>query len=241
MPDAFRHVPELRGRLTPIEASAVRMTPQMLATWDARARSQGRAADWRLSDLVREENRRTVLGALAPHQELWVYSYGSLMWDPALHFAEVRKAKLADYQRRFSFKTTMGRGCLDHPALMLALEHRPACHCSGLAFRIAPDLVEAESQILWRREMIRGTYCPRLLPVQTPQGPITAVVFTANPAHGDYVGELPTQQTARMIARAAGPIGTNRHYLEQLAAQLQALDIEDAYVAQLMRELRALA
>lgn len=216
------------------------MTPQLLARWDEAARAQGRPASWRWSDAAREENRHATLAGLSPGQDLWVYSYGSLMWDPGLHFAEVRKAELPHYQRRFCFRTTMGRGNLEHPALMLSLEwHPPAC-CRGLVFRIAPDMAEAESQILWRREMIRGSYCPRLLPVQTPQGPVVAVVFTANAAHGDYVGELPTSETARMIATAVGDIGSNRDYLEQLAAQLQALDIQDAYVVQLVEALRAL-
>ncbi len=235
--DAFRHLPDLRGRLTPIEQSAVRMTPEVLAAWDARARDLGRSPDWRLTDDVREANRRATLGALQPGGDLWVYSYGSLMWDPAIHFDEVRLADLAGYQRRFTFKSHLGRGCQEHPALMLALEACGMGQCRGLVFRIAPERVDVESTMLWRREMIRGSYCPRLLPVDTPQGSVNAVVFTANPDHGDYVGELPLPVTAAMIAKASGVIGSNRHYLEQLAAQLHLLQIEDAYIAQLVRHL----
>lgn len=235
VPDCYRHVPGLCGRLTPLEQSFVRMTPDVFALWDERARALGRPPDWRLTDEEREHNRREILRDRTPHDDLWVFSYGSLMWDPALLFSEVRLADLPGYQRRFSFKTTLGRGCQDHPALMLSLDERSDNCCKGLVFRIAADKVEAESEILWRREMIRGTYCPRMLQVNTPQGSVSAVVFTSNPAHGDYVGELTLQQTAAMIAKAHGVIGSNRHYVEQLAKQLDALEIEDAYVAQLMR------
>ena len=74
-----------------------------------------------------------------------------------------------------------------------------------------------------------------MLQVDTPQGHVCALVLTANPAHGDYVGALTLQQTAAMINKAHGVIGSNRHYVEQLAGQLEALEIEDVYVAELMK------
>ena len=92
--------------------------------------------------------------------------------------------------------------------------------------------------MLWRREMLRGGYCPTLLPMTTPQGPITALVFACNHAHDDYAGEMPLDDTAAIIAVAAGAIGTNRDYLEQMARQLDALEIDDAYVEQLLRRVR---
>lgn len=235
-PEAFRYLPDLRCRLTPPEQSSVRITPKVLAQWDAHARELGQPDDWRISDQQREDNRLAFLGRDAGRQDLWIYSYGSLMWDPGLHFAEVRLADLPGYQRRFTFRSRLGRGSPDQPALMLSLERQVRCCCRGLAFRIAADLVESESAILWRREMIRGTYCPTWLPIETPQGPVTAVVFASNPAHCDYVGELPMDETAAIIGRACGVIGSNRQYLEHLAAQLQALSIEDDYIETLMRQ-----
>ncbi len=99
---------------------------------------------------------------------------------------------------------------------MLSLEQQEGC-CRGLAFRIAADAVHAESAILWRREMLRGGYSPALVPMSTPQGPITALAFVSNPAHASYVGELPLDETAAVIASGKGILGTNREYLAQLA------------------------
>ncbi|WP_376700330.1 gamma-glutamylcyclotransferase [Bradyrhizobium archetypum] len=42
-----------------------------------------------------------------------------------------------------------------------------------------------------------------------------------------------------MIASGKGVLGTNREYLVQLATQLEALDIEDPYVAQLYAQMDA--
>jgi cation transport protein ChaC len=83
--------------------------------------------------------------------------------------------------------------------------------------------------------MIRGAYRPVMLPVATPQGEISALVFTSNPSHPEYVGELPLPDTAAIIARASGVMGSNRAYLEQMAHQLQTLDIHDDYVMRLLR------
>ena len=179
--DPFTHLPQLRGRLTPAHESALRVTPDMLAVWDQRAREQGRPADWRLADAQREDTRRAVLADHGQPQDLWVFGYGSLMWDPGFHFAEVRQADLPGYQRRFSYRITGGRGTPERPALMLALERLAGC-CSGLVFRIPAEAVEAESQILWRREMIRGGYCPTLLPMATRL--ISALALTKRKMRG---------------------------------------------------------
>ncbi len=237
-PDAFIHLPDLRDRVTHPEKSLLRLTPEMFAMWEQRARAAGLPAYWRLSDEVIEQTRLAVLGDHRMGDDLWIYSYGSLMWDPGFHFAEVRLADIWGYQRRFTLKIELGRGSRQFPALMLSLERGEGC-CRGLAFRIAADSVHAESAILWRREMLRGGYSPTLLPMSTPQGPITALAFVSNATHAGYVGEMPLGETAAMIASGKGVLGTNREYLVQLALQLEALGIEDPYVRELHRQIDA--
>ena len=238
--DPFTHLPTLRDRLTPAEQSAVRMTPDTLARWDKQAQRHGLPACWRQTDQQLEDSRRAMLGAFDTQQDLWLFGYGSLMWDPGIHFAELRQAELPGFERRFSYKTTMGRGTPDRPALTLSLEPSTAC-CRGLVFRIPADRAAVESGMVWRREMLRNGYCPTWLAVATPQGPVTALVFVSNRGHEGYAGDLSLPQAAGIIATACGVIGSNRDYLEQLAAQLDALAIEDAYITQLLRQVQALA
>jgi cation transport protein ChaC len=230
--DAFVHLPKLRARITPPEQSGLRLTAEALAIWDERARMMGYPANWRLSDQELESSRLALLDGHPAADDLWVYCYGSLMWDPCFRFAEVRLADLDGYQRRFTLKSEIARGSPERPALMLSLESQSGC-CRGLAFRIAADAVAAESAILWRREMIRGSYSPVMVPMTTPQGPVTGLAFASNAAYPGYVGELPLGETAAIIASGSGVLGTNRGYLEQLAAQLSSLEIHDPYVEQL--------
>jgi cation transport protein ChaC len=209
----------------------------MLQVWDQRARDQGRSQDWRWSDERLEATRAELLGAAEREHDLWVFGYGSLMWDPGFHFAEVRMAELPRHRRRFSCRTSLGRGSPECPGLMLTLEPGSGS-CSGLAFRIEAAVAAHESGMLWRREMIRGIYQPRLLPVHTPQGEVTALVFAANDAHDDHVGELPLDEAAAIIARAEGVLGSNRQYLEQLVWQLQHLGLDDAYLRELLQRVQ---
>jgi len=239
-PDAFMHLPALRHRIKHPDASELRVTPARLAAWDARAQALGRAADWRHSDQQLEDSHCALLGGADADQDLWIFSYGSLMWDPGFHFAEVRRADLQGHRRRFLFRTTLGRGSPEHPGLMLSLEPGPGT-CEGLAFRIPRALRTVESQCLWRREMIRGSYRPALLEVATPQGAIVALVFAANHAHPDHAGELTLDETASIIAKASGFLGSNREYLDQLAGQLKSLNIEDDYVTRLQQQVERLA
>ena len=242
--DPYLHLPQLRGCLTPAALSTVRVTPQALAGWDAQASARGLPPDWRWTDAQIEASRRALLGAFNPPQDLWVFGYGSLMWDPGIHFCEVRRAGLAGHARRFSYKTVLGRGTPRHPALTLALEPDAgagAAGCHGLVFRVPAHSADAESAMLWRREMVRGGYCPQLLEVATPQGPVTALAFLANPLHPGHVGTLPLVESAAIIASAQGPIGRNRDYLCQLDGQLLRLGIDDPYIHALWAAVRALA
>ena len=165
--DPFVSLPHLRGKLTPADQSSVRVTPEVLAIWDQRARDAGRPANWRLPDDVREASRVAVLGNRDASEDLWVFACGSLMWDPGFHFSEVRTAEVEGYQRRFTLKSIGGRGTPDHPCLYLALEKR-AGTCAGLAFRIPAQAVDRESTITMAARDAKGLVYPGVLSDEDP-------------------------------------------------------------------------
>lgn len=235
---AFKHVPQLRGKVVPPDRSELRATPELMATWDARARANGLGPHWRLSEHELDASRRAVLGDCRAGEDIWVFGYGSLLWDPGFHFEEVRLAEIEGYQRRFCIRLEIGRGSPARPALMLGLE-RSAGRCQGVAFRIAGACADGESAVVWRREMLQGHYRPFRSKVATPQGTINALVFAANTAHAQYVGELPIEQTAAIIATGVGNLGTNRQYLENLVAHFEEFRIEEDYLKRLLARVEA--
>lgn len=57
-----------------------------------------------------------------------MFAHGSLMWDPAIDFAEVRRAWLPGHARRFILCDIHGaRGTRDAPGLMAALDRGDGC------------------------------------------------------------------------------------------------------------------
>ena len=48
--------------------------------------------DFFLSAEEREASLKQALARYAPGEEAWIFAYGSLMWNPALEFAEPRPA-----------------------------------------------------------------------------------------------------------------------------------------------------
>ncbi|TAM34403.1 MAG: gamma-glutamylcyclotransferase [Burkholderiaceae bacterium] len=239
-PEAFTSIPQLRDTVVPPDQSELRVTPELIATWDARALANGLDLRWRVSDAGLEASRRAVLGDCAGGEDIWVFGYGSLMWDPGFHFEEVRLAEIEGYQRRFCIRLEFGRGSRAKPALMLGLEPG-ASACQGVVFRIAGACAECESAVVWRREMLQDHYRPFRTRVATPQGAVDALVFAANTAHPQYVGELPIGQTAAIIATGEGELGTNRQYLENLVAHFEAFRIEEDYLRRLLIRVQSLA
>ena len=98
-PDAFQHVPMLKSKIIEPEKSALRISLAAFEEWDRRAAAAGNP-DWRRSHEDREATRSAALAGRLD-ADLWVFAYGSLMWDPAIHIAEIRQATLAGYHRRF--------------------------------------------------------------------------------------------------------------------------------------------
>jgi len=175
-PDPFVHHPELRDEIAdPMQSFMRSFTTATLA---AKMKELGQPVRWWYLDGQREAMRARTLDG---HREndLWIFGYGSLMWDPGFRFAEVRRARVPDHARRFILKDIYGaRGTADAPGLMAALDEGPGC--DGLLFRIARELVEEETEVLWRREQIGPAYTATFVEAISAGRPIKALTFVAD-------------------------------------------------------------
>ena len=88
--DPFRHHPVLRGMIVEPAQSPLRHID--IAELDRLMKAQGMPDNWRYSDEKREAIRRAALAG-REESDLWVFAYGSLMWNPAILFAEIRRAR----------------------------------------------------------------------------------------------------------------------------------------------------
>jgi cation transport protein ChaC len=190
--------------------------------------------------LSEAELRSTRAALLAGHpagQDLWVFAYGSLIWNPACHFAERRMARLLGYHRQFCLWTSLGRGSPVRPGLMLGLEHGGSC--VGVALRIEAGAIDSELEVIWRREMVTGAYRPCWVPLRTGEGPLRAIAFVINRRHERYARALPEEQVVATIAHAAGSLGACCDYLFNTVAHLEELGIHDRRLRRLAAAVRA--
>jgi len=172
------------------------------------------------------------LEGVAPDRDVWVFGYGSLMWNPAFHFAERRAARVHGYHRQFCLWARAGRGSPARPGLMLALETGGSCH--GVAYRLHRDKVRSELDVVWRREMLTMAYRPVWVSARTAAGIERAIAFAANRSHERYVRGLEPGAVVGYLASGAGPLGRCRDYLLDTVRHLRDLGIRD-------RRLEALA
>jgi cation transport protein ChaC len=186
----------------------------------------------------RESSRLTTLADQMG--DLWVFAYGSLMWDPGMDFAEVRRAWLPGHSRRFILCDIYGaRGTHEAPGLMAALDRGDGCH--GLAFRVPAERVEEETRSLWAREMVLPSYVPRLLPADLDRESVKVLVFLADHESEMIRADLTREQQLRYLSTGTGFLGSSRDYLENIARQFASLGIVDTEVSTLLADVRALA
>ena len=170
--------------------------------------------------------------------DVWVFGYGSLVWNPAFEYAEKRRGRIYGFHRAYCIWTHLGRGTPDNPGLMLALDRGGSC--CGAGFRIAPDKLEEELSILWAREMAMNSYVATWVTVHTAEGPVSGLTFTIDRNHERYVGRLPSDIVANHLATAKGYLGTSAEYLENTVAHLEELGIRDANLLDLHRRVKLL-
>lgn len=181
-------------------------------------------------------NRAARLGI--PPGDLWIFGYGSLMWDPGFPYIQWAPAIVHGYHRALCVLSHRWRGTPERPGLVLGLIRGGACR--GIAFRVARADVEATLQRLWAREMRRRVYHPRLLRVRLPGREVRALGFVADTTHPAYAGELTIQQIAERIVNSSGARGPNLDYLTRTIEHLAELGVRDRNLMRVLAATRAL-
>jgi glutathione-specific gamma-glutamylcyclotransferase len=169
-------------------------------------------------------------------EPVWIFAYGSLLWDGELRGAASEPGLLRGYHRSFCLYSYDYRGTSANPGLTLGLDRGGSCR--GAVLRSSADVLDR----IWHREMSgRLVYEGRLLRVQTANVTRQALAFTALRGCSDYAGELSLDQAARIILDAAGRRGTCRDYFENTMRHLDQLGFADRALRRLAERVQALA
>lgn len=172
---------------------------------------------------------------------LWVFGYGSLLWNPGFTPVETQIARLDGYHRSFCMWSIHHRGSEEDPGLVLALDKAEGAACHGVALRVAEDETDTVLAALRERELISSAYYEEFVPLEGTDGRhLNALAYIVNQDHRQYCGGLELERQAQVIARAGGGMGPNSEYLFNTVGHLSQLDIFDPELVWLVERVQAL-
>ena len=191
-----------------------------------------------LTEAERAASLRDTL-TIKPRDDVWLFGYGSLIWNPTIDYVERRVAKVIGWHRSFCLATPAGRGSVDNPGLVLGLD--AGGDCTGVAFRISGEVAETELAMIWKREMLAASYIPRWLDLYDGQGIRfgCGLAFTIDPAGPHYAGDLTRDQIVSRLATAFGALGSSADYLFETCKGLREHAIDDGELEKLEAEVTA--
>ena len=168
-------------------------------------------------------------------KEIWIFAYGSLVWNPLFYYSDRRSIVIWDWHRQFCSLAPVGRGTIDNPGLVLGLEPKANACCEGIAYRLPIDEnLESELLLLWRREMVIGSYIPTWIQGKSGKRDIEVLAFVVNTKHPVYVN-FSTEKIIESLATAEGSLGSSAEYLDRTVRGLLAAGIEDRTLIELDR------
>jgi cation transport protein ChaC len=184
-----------------------------------------------LSDEALAASLAKTLAQRPANANWWVFAYGSLLWNPLFPFEDAHPALLRGFHRRFCLWSLGSRGTVERPGLVLGLDRGGSCR--GVVYRLPARSAHGELALLWRREMVVGSYQPRWMRVQSAGRSITALAFIVDRAHPQYAGRLSPLRQAKALCSASGVFGSSADYLERARVALVTHGIVDPYLERL--------
>ncbi len=171
--------------------------------------------------------------------DLWVFGYGSLIWNPGFAFIEQVPARLIGEHRALCIYSFVHRGTPERPGLVLGLDRGGACQ--GMAYRVARDNRKATVGYLRAREQVTSVYREVMRSVwlkNAAQQRISALVYVADRGHDQYAGRLTPEQQLHFVRQGHGASGPNVDYVLSTVKALESQGIHDETLHQLAMKLR---
>lgn len=175
---------------------------------------------------------------------IWVFGYGSLIWNPGFAYDDRVVGFVRDYRRVFYQGSTDHRGTPQFPGRTVTLEHQPGATCWGVAYRIKEEDEEIALEYLEVREkqydekVYLDLYTDSSPKVPAVENVMVYFATSNKESNQNYLGPAPLEEMTRQIYLAQGPSGPNKEYVFKLEDALHKLGVVDQHVQELANALR---
>ena len=170
--------------------------------------------------------------------DLWVFGYGSLMWNPGFPHLETAQARLPGWHRALCIYSWVHRGTPDRPGLVLGLDRGGSCR--GMAFRVAAADRAATVAYLREREQVTSVYIEavkQVVLVDGHQHRVDALCYVADRSQPQYAGQLSDDDILRYVRQGKGKSGANPDYVLSTVDHMRASGIPDRHLYRLAERL----
>lgn len=205
----------------------MQLTPELVALTIRDVRDDGPEPGWTPISEAEIDHLVEAIESEAGGELIWVFAYGSLIWNPEFEAAGRQRATAYGWHRSFSLKIERWRATSAQPGLMLALER--GGQCDGVVFLLSEERRRQDLRALIAREIRYREVMDmvRWLPVKTPNGMRKALTFWAGGKRAGLTKLVPLDEAASLIAGACGEGGSCAQYLRNTIVDLQAEGIRD--------------
>ena len=172
---------------------------------------------------------------MSADKPVWVFAYGSLMWNPGFATPQTRPARLHGFHRAVCIYSEHYRGTPQKPGLLLGLLAGGSCR--GLAHRLPARGYDKVRRYLWTREIENdGVYEEVVRPIHLADGrTVPALVYLADRMHRQFAGKVPLAKAIRLVRQGSGVTGSNVAYVKNTVAHLRELGLRDRSLEELAR------
>jgi len=169
-------------------------------------------------------------------QPLWVFAYGSLMWNPGFSYVEKQTVRIYGHHRALCVWSWHYRGSQEKPGLVFGLDRGGSC--IGKGFRVRPEDQKTVLEYLRGREMITNVYRPSMVKISlSTQHETSALTFIVDRKHPQYAGRLHDDILLHTVENARGSRGPNHEYVRNTLDHLKNIGYQDQQLLQLGKKL----
>jgi cation transport protein ChaC len=171
--------------------------------------------------------------------DLWVFGYGSLMWQPGFAFLQRSEALLLGAHRSLCVYSFHHRGTPERPGLVLGLDLGGACR--GIAYRVAAAERARTIAYLRAREQVTMVYreCSRPIWLKgDAERRVSALCYMVDRSHPQYAGRLTIEQQMHHVRQGHGHSGANRDYVIASVAAMETLGLRETGLHRLAARLK---